>query len=319
MRFRATIENVPIFYRLIQAVEKLQKKCIIKFTENEMHVICNDDANEGGIQVWSVVKVESMFTSYRIQSNANNEITVTLSAEALLSALRSSSSSASSSSVAASLIPTYDADEVVMKLAKKNDQAVLSFEMFGMSRSGRKVRVAHDVRIDVMRPAEGDKLHEPRCPDPNVHILLPPLQKLRTIVERIRPLSDVLALRANNSGTLQLSISTDTVKLETQWVKCANPSMTKEGLVQIDDDAEDNSLDKPDPDKMFCVLVSIRSFLKFLNSHVVSTTTIACTSPPAQNRLCHNHCAILYVYIGEIADAGGVLTYYIPTVIDGDE
>ncbi|KAG2132941.1 cell cycle checkpoint [Suillus clintonianus] len=315
MRFRATVENVPIFYRLIQAVEKLQKNCIMKFTETEMHVICNDEANEGGIQVWSVVKIDSIFTSYRIQSNANNAITVTLSTEALLAALRSSSSSASSSSVAAAIIPTYDADEVVMKLAKKNDQAVLSFEMFGMSRSGRKVRVAHDVRIDVMRPAESDKLHEPRCPDPDVHIMLPSLQKLRTIVERLRPLSDVLALRANNSGNLQLSINTDTVKVETQWVKCANPSMAKHGVAEndgdVDDDADDDSLDKPDPDKMFCVLVSIRSFLKFLNSHVVSATTIAC--------LCHNHCAILYVYIGEIADAGGVLTYYIPTVIDGDE
>jgi HUS1 checkpoint protein len=200
-----------------------------------------------------------------------------------------------------------------MKLAKKNEQAVLSFEMYGISRSGRKVRVAHDVRIDVMRPTESDKLHEPRCPDPEVHVLLPPLLKLRTIVERLRPLSDVLALRANNSGILQLSINTDTVKLETQWVKCGNPSIAKHGIAQNDedDDAEDISLDKPDPDKMFCVLVSIRSFLKFLNSHVVSATTILC--------LCHNHCAILYVYIGEIADAGGVLTYYIPTVIDGDE
>ncbi|KAG1830591.1 cell cycle checkpoint [Suillus variegatus] len=296
MRFRATIENAPIFYRLIQAVEKLQKKCIMKFTETEMHVICNDDANEGGIQVWSVVKVDTMFTSYRIQSNANNAITLTLSTEALLSALRSSSSSASSSS-----------------LAKKNEQAVLSFEMYGMSRSGRRVRVAHDVRIDVMRPAESDKLHEPRCPDPEVHVLLPPLLKIRTIVERLRPLSDVLALRANNSGILQLSINTDTVKLETQWVKCGNPSMAKHEIAQNDenDDAEDILLNKPDPDKMFCVLVSIRSFLKFLSSHVVSATTILC--------LCHNHCAILYVYIGEIADAGGVLTYYIPTVIDGDE
>jgi HUS1 checkpoint protein len=80
---------------------------------------------------------------------------------------------------------------------------------------------------------------------------------------------------------------------------------------------------------MFCVLVSIRSFLKFLNSHVVSATTILCTHSHlhvlsltnafVHTGLCHNHCAILYVYIGEIADAGGVLTYYIPTVIDGDE
>lgn len=31
-----------------------------------------------------------------------------------------------------------------------------------------------------------------------------------------------------------------------------------------------------DTKRMYGVLVSIKSFLKFLNSHVVSTTTIAC-------------------------------------------
>ncbi|EGN99302.1 hypothetical protein SERLA73DRAFT_182231 [Serpula lacrymans var. lacrymans S7.3] len=306
MRFRATVENVPIFFRIIQAVEKLQKKCIIKFTEAEMHIICHNDSNEGGIQVWSVVKAESIFTSYRIQSNADNQITVTISTEALLSALRSSSSSAASSIVAAAILPTYDADEVVMKLAKKNDQAVLSFEMFGTSRTGRKVRVAHDVRIEVMRPVEVEKLREPLCPEPDVHILLPPLQKIRTIVERLRPLSDILAIRANSNGKLQISISTDDVTLETQWVGCANPPMNREGPTQ---DKSDDDQDR-DPEKMYTVLVSIRSFLKFLNSHVVSTTTIAC--------LCHSHCIILYVYIGEVADAGGVLTFYIPSVLDGD-
>jgi len=78
-------------------------------------------------------------------------------------------------------------------------------------------------------------------------------------------------------------------------------------LSQSQDDA-DNSHEKPDPDHLFTVLVSIRSFLKFLNSHVVSTTTIAC--------ICQNHCMILYVYIGDAADAGGVLTFYIPAMID---
>ena len=34
----------------------------------------------------------------------------------------------------------------------------------------------------------------------------------------------------------------------------------------------------PDPNQLFTVLISTRSFLKFLNSHVVSTTTIACES-----------------------------------------
>lgn len=58
----------------------------------------------------------------------------------------------------------------------------------------------------------------------------------------------------------------------------------------------------------FCVLISIKSFIKFLNSHVLSSTTIAC--------ICQGHCVILYVYIGDFADAGGVLTFYIPAHID---
>lgn len=32
--------------------------------------------------------------------------------------------------------------------------------------------------------------------------------------------------------------------------------------------------------------------------------------------ICENHCVILYVYIGNVADAGGVLTYYIPAKFD---
>lgn len=183
------------------------------------------------------IKVDSIFTGYRIQSNANNEITLALSSEALLAALRSASSSASSSS-------SYETEEVVMKLAKKNDQAVLSFEISGMTRVGRKVRVAHDVRIEVMKPSDVARLAEPLCPEPDVspswrlsctsldqaiswqvHILLPPLQKLRTIVDRLRPMSDILAIKASNNGKLQLTISTDSVTVDTQWTDCTNPKM----------------------------------------------------------------------------------------------
>ncbi|KAK7048346.1 checkpoint protein [Favolaschia claudopus] len=258
MRFRASIEN-------------LQKKCIIKFSEDVMCIICNSEANEGGIQVWSQIKVDSLFTSYRIQSNASNIITMALSSEALLATLKSAST--------------------LLQLAKKNDQAVLSFEISGMTRQGRKVRVAHDVRIEVMKPADVANLKEPMCPEPDVHIILPPLQKIRPIVERLRPMSDFLAVRANSNGRLQLSIRTDTVNVDTEWKNCKNPN-------------KDPEPDLPDPDELFSVLVSTKSFFKFLNSHVVSTTTIAC--------ICQNHCMILYVYVGDLADAGGVLTFYIP-------
>ncbi|KAF9477730.1 cell cycle checkpoint [Pholiota conissans] len=292
MRFRACVVNVATFFRIVQAIEKLQKTCIIKFTETNMHIICNNDNNEGGIQVWSQIKVNSLFNDYRIQSNANNEITMAMSSEALLAALKSPSSNTS-----------LDGEEVIMKLAKKNEHALLSFEISGMSRVGHGMRIVHDVKINVLKPVDVAKLTEPLCPTPDLHILLPPLALLRTIVDRLRPMSDLLAFQANNNKRLLLAIRNDSVSVETEWNDCQNPAAAE-------DEGNGDDEEPRDPNKMYSVCISTRSFLKFLNIHVVSTTTIAC--------ICQSHCLILYVYIGDVTDAGGVLTFYIPAIIDDD-
>jgi HUS1 checkpoint protein len=57
-----------------------------------------------------------------------------------------------------------------MKLAKKHEQAVLSFEISETMRVGRKVRVAHDVKIEVMKPLDVARLAEPLCPEPDVSL-----------------------------------------------------------------------------------------------------------------------------------------------------
>jgi len=86
---------------------------------------------------------------------------MSLSFEALLAALKSASASTTSST-------TFNAEEVVMKLAKKDEHALLSFEIPGQTRSGQRVRVVHDVKIEVMKPADSDKLKEPMCPKADV-------------------------------------------------------------------------------------------------------------------------------------------------------
>ncbi|KAI9451369.1 cell cycle checkpoint [Lactarius psammicola] len=319
MRFRATIQNASTFYRLIQTVEKLQKKCIIKFSETAMQIICNQE--EGGVHVWSYVvvpslpffsanashtrkiRVDALFTDYRILSHSNNEITLTLPTDALSTALRSASAEHTG------------ANEVVMKLAKKKNVPVLSFEIFGTTHMGRRVKVAHDVRIEVMKPADVALLTEPRCPEPDVQIMLPPLTKMRAIIERMRNLSDVIAVRANSSGCLRLSASTEVVKADITWNNCSHPRTTGgDDASQANVGAggereeEDRERERPDPTHLFSVLVHARSLLKFLNAHAVSKTTIAC--------ICQGHCLILFVYIGDSADVGGVLTFYIPSVLD---
>jgi HUS1 checkpoint protein len=143
-----------------------------------MRIICNNE--QGGVQIWSYVppfffyltshflafnkkprkiRVDALFTDYRILSHSNNEITLNLPTEALSTALRSASAEHTG------------ANEVVMKLAKKNNLPVLSFEIFGTTHMGRRVKVAHDVRIEVMKPADVALLTEPQCPEPDVRFI----------------------------------------------------------------------------------------------------------------------------------------------------
>lgn len=57
--------------------------------------------------------------------------------------------------------------------------------------------------------------------------MLPPLAKMRAVVERMRNLSDVIAVRANSSGRLQLSASTEVVKADVTWTNCSHPRIGK--------------------------------------------------------------------------------------------
>ncbi|RDX50960.1 cell cycle checkpoint [Lentinus brumalis] len=301
MRFRANIEHVDSFIKIVQSVEKLQRRCTIQFAEHEMRIICTGDASEGGIQVWSQIKVDSLFTEYRIQSHSNNEITISLPTDGLLVALRSAAAptSGQSSSNAFATAETH----VIMKLAKNKDRkSVLSFEISSTNSMGRTMNVVQQLLVDVARHADIDRLKEPMCPEPDVHILLPPLAKLRTVVDRLRPLANNgISFRANHAGELQLAVTTESARVEIGWTGLTNPPMASQNPDGDDPDAKD-------PNQMHGVLVSHKCLLKFLSSHVVSTTTIAC--------ICENHCMILYVYIGNVADAGGVLTFYIPAQFD---
>jgi HUS1 checkpoint protein len=110
-----------------------------------------------------------------------------------------------------------------------------------------------------------------------------------------------------------------------KWVACHLCRVSLKHDAAQDDEVGPNE-DADDPDKLYTVLISTRSFLKFLNSHVVSTTTIACMPDwtfcfdfhSSFSGICQHHCVILYVYIGDVADAGGVLTFYIPAIVDDE-
>lgn len=106
----------------------------------------------------------------------------------------------------------------------------------------RAMTVVQHVVIDVVKHADVERLKEPMCPEPDVcalfviiynsahnvqvHILLPALAKLRTVVERLRPLAnDGVIFRANHNGELQLAVTTDNARVEVGWSGLTNPTM----------------------------------------------------------------------------------------------
>ena len=180
---------------IVQAIEKLQKKCVVKFTETEMHIICASDVNEGGIQVWSCVDllrvtgVTTLIVSQSGQSSlALRGLPHTVQCEQpdhphtlvrsspyhpsfrmlTIQRLLHDLQRGSGHEVCGRMQPSPKLTWSANRLAKKNDQAVLSFDISGSSRNGRPIRVVQDVRIEVMKPQDVDRLAEPMCPEPDV-------------------------------------------------------------------------------------------------------------------------------------------------------
>lgn len=121
----------------------------------------------------------------------------------------------------------------------------MSMEIVGQSRSGKPVRITHDIRIEIFRTDVSERFAEPLCPEPEVtniplstlphlgltewqsfsqvQVLLPPISKMRTVVDRLQVHSDLMLFQADTSGTLQLSATNDDVSVLVEWHKLQNP------------------------------------------------------------------------------------------------
>lgn len=97
----------------------------------------------------------------------------------------------------------------------------------------------------VLAAATVASIHEPQCPQPNVHIMLPPLLQLKAISERFTklalstsssgtrdrraadapPSSSRLILSANAHGVLRIGVETSALKIESKWEGLTNPEL----------------------------------------------------------------------------------------------
>ncbi|BEJ16983.1 hypothetical protein CspHIS471_0603840 [Cutaneotrichosporon sp. HIS471] len=293
MRFRTRIVNVGLLHKIVRSLAALAKVCVVRLSPDSVHFIVPGNEGGDGVQVWSQVKVPTLFDHFRIESNNNNEIWLEVNLDALLKVLRSADTSSGIADGGRGGNTTLSDADVMVKLNKLDGRPVWTFEISGRTPQGNPITITHNVTVHIISSRRQKELTEPLCPPPDIHLVLPNLSELKTIVSRLGHLAEDVTLAANHNGQLDLRVKTNGVQMSTTWNNLRIPTTA---------DAEDT--DPPPPEQMFSTTISIRGFQKFLTSHHVSGVAIAC--------ICEGHCVIAYVYIGEIDEAGGVLTFFLP-------
>ncbi|RKP03004.1 hypothetical protein CXG81DRAFT_5224, partial [Caulochytrium protostelioides] len=183
---------------------------ILKMTPTHFHFIVAPDMTAEW-ETWAQIAVRLFASDYRIESAAGNTIHVRVNGSDLVRGLRS----------------CHHARNTVFRLMKDDQHLpVLQFQITESGgASGRLVLVTHDVPIAVLRPAETAHLAEPAIPPASLYVLLPPLDVLKPIVDKLRLLSPVVTLTGNARGQLLLHARADAVQVQTHFTGLINPNL----------------------------------------------------------------------------------------------
>ncbi|TPX36074.1 hypothetical protein SeMB42_g03916 [Synchytrium endobioticum] len=285
MRFKTKVINAPIFEKMCQSLERLAKAWVLRLTSDRTHFIVAKPDVDSGLQVWGQIISDVIFEEMKIESANNNEIWLEVSGEFLHKALKSSER----------------ANDVTLKLTKKDDLPVLSFICQNQSRTGKTLTVVQDVPVRVMTPQQTRELTEPVFGNADVYIILPALSNVRAITDRMKSLSAFVTIAANNSGDFIMKVAENKVKVETVFKELINPELDA-SQAQLSQEPSVNR----NPALFAEARVDVRDFQKFLQSYVVNPSQVVCC-------ILDKRGLVLYVYVstdGMNPHQCGSLTYY---------
>ncbi|KAG4427697.1 hypothetical protein IFR05_016819 [Cadophora sp. M221] len=339
MRFKTSVRNIQTFTKLTASLSSLGKVAWVRLDNEDVRFTI---IPETGTQVWAVLKIDSIFEYYTIQSAApKNTINLELPLPPLHRALKSAINASSAS----------------IRLTKKDGVPVLSLTIItntissGHSGHGflngspagaapdpfgdnafreesldanlggrdRETIVTQDIPVRVLTADSVEGIHEPNVREPDAHIILPSLIQLKAISDRFTKLAMAtmngrsstaaapkLELAANMHGSLKLSIATDSLNISSVWTGLNNPELDPKQIPEGTrlEDHPSMKLKAAGPDAWSTVRIDGRDWGKVLSVGRLGGRVIACFS--------NEHALILYVYLSNYDGAeDSVLTYYI--------
>ena len=217
---------------------------------------------EKGSQVWSVLKIDTVFDAYTCvsaspQNTINLEVPIQALQRALKSALGASSaqvrltkkgnipmlsltivtSSFARGNGVVARPPAYNASGVDEEFGEFDFNVDFEEEGFGGSLRERETVVTQDIPVKVLTAQTVEGLLEPRTQEPDVHIYLPNLAQVKSISERFTRLamssksassstaSPRLELSANMHGSFKIAIKSDALAISSVWTGLTHPEL----------------------------------------------------------------------------------------------
>ncbi|XP_053560555.1 checkpoint protein HUS1-like [Bombina bombina] len=257
MRFRCKIVDISClnhFTRVVNTINKLAKSCILRLTIDNLYFILTDKVANGGVSMWCELCQGNFFDEYQMEGVCaeQNEIYLELIPENLSRALKSA----------------QNAKTVKIKLTNKQCPCLtVAVELPSLSITSRIV--THDIPVSVIPRRLWNEYREPSVPDFDVSIYLPALKTMKSVVERMKNLSNYIVIEANRNGEINLKIETDLVSVSTHFKDLGNPPW-------LSDDASQCTTQEMELNKMAEARVDIRKLLQFLAGQQVNPTKAVC-------------------------------------------
>ncbi|XP_040602608.1 checkpoint protein HUS1 isoform X3 [Mesocricetus auratus] len=245
MKFRAKIVDLAClnhFTRVSNMIAKLAKTCTLRISPEKLNFILSDKLASGGVSMWCELEQENIFSEFQMEgvSAENNAIYLELTSENLSRALKTA----------------QNARALKIKLTNKQFPCLT-------------------VSVELVIPRRLWKdLQEPSVPNSDVSIYLPALKTMKSVVEKMKNISNQLVIEANLNGELNLKIETELVCVTTHFKDLGNPLLPSESVSQ-----------SRHPEDMAEVHIDIRKLLQFLAGQQVTPTKAVCNI--VSNRTVH--------------------------------
>lgn len=195
MRFRGKMrpDEFPSFLAVLQTVAKLGPVAVIQLTPTAVKL--RPVAEVDGLEAHTNLRQDMLFSSYRVESRAENCIGLQMNMGNLLKAFKSA----------------FNAASICVKLTQKASIPYLSVDILTQA----SISIQQDVPVIVMTPDEMKRYAEPKIPSAEVRLSMKDCKAMRSVVERMKGVSKFLSIDADMRGTIVLSAENDTVGIKT--------------------------------------------------------------------------------------------------------